>query len=164
VDSVGTILVKDVRKGRWDADQIIDEMFSVHARYKPDLFIVEQGTINQSIRPFLDKEMRKRNVYINLYPMVPTKDKMTRARSIQARMRAGGIRFDKDKSWYPGFEDEMARFPKDRHDDQVDALSWIGLALDKLVEAPTSEEEEEENYNHMLYDSEPEGMCLTTGY
>jgi phage terminase large subunit-like protein len=96
--------------------------------------------------------------------MVPTKDKMTRARSIQARMRAGGIRFDKDKSWYPGFEDEMARFPKDRHDDQVDALSWIGLALDKLVEAPTSEEEEEENYNHMLYESEPVGMSATTGY
>ena len=164
VDSVGTILVKDVRKGRWDAEQIIDEMFSVHARYKPDLFIVEQGTINQSIRPFLDREMLKRNVYINLYPMVPTKDKMTRARSIQARMRAGGIRFDKDKSWYPGFEDEMARFPKDRHDDQVDALSWIGLALDKLVEAPTSEEEEEENYNHMLYESEPVGMSATTGY
>jgi phage terminase large subunit-like protein len=79
-------------------------------------------------------------------------------------MRAGGIRFNMDASWYPILEDEMARFPKDRHDDQVDALSWIGLVLDKLVDAPTQEEIEEDEYNEMLSEAEPTGRNSYTGY
>jgi predicted phage terminase large subunit-like protein len=163
--SSGDLLVADVRRGRWDSNDIVEQMFSVHLRYKPDLFIVESGAIQKAIGPFLQREMNQRGKFINLYPLVPTKDKQSRARSLQARMRAGGIRFDKDKMWYPTLEDEMARFPKDRHDDQVDALSWIGLALDKLIEAPTAEEEAEEEYNKMLHESEDTlGRNRYTGY
>jgi hypothetical protein len=80
-------------------------------------------------------------------------------------MRAGGIRFDKDKMWYPTLEDEMARFPRDRHDDQVDALAWIGLVLDKIIDAPTPEEEEDEEYNRVEAESEPiDGRSRITGY
>jgi hypothetical protein len=97
--------------------------------------------------------------------MQPTKDKLSRARSLQARMRSGGIRFNKDASWYITLEDEMARFPKDRHDDQVDALSWIGLVIDKVLEAPTPQEEEEDDYNEMLLEANYySGRSSTTGY
>lgn len=150
VNSDGDLLIVDVRRNRWDSQEIIEQMFQVQKRYKPDLFIVEQGAIQKSIGPFLYKEMNSRGTFLNLHPMVPTKDKMSRARSLQARLRAGGVRFDKDKTWYPTLEDEMARFPKDRHDDQVDALAWIGLVLDKIMEAPTPQEEWEEDYNNML--------------
>jgi predicted phage terminase large subunit-like protein len=165
VDAKGILQVKDIRRGRWDAQQIVEEMFLVHKRYDPKLFVVEQGVIHRSIRPFLDKEQLNRNTYINLYPMVPTKDKLTRARSLQARLRAGGIRFDKEATWYPTLEDEMVRFPKDRHDDQVDALSWIGLALDVIQEAPTAEELQEEEWedSHDV-SNEYSGMSLICGY
>lgn len=165
VTQAGDILVSDIRRGRWDSQEIIEEMFSVQRRYKPELFITETGAIEKAIGPFLKKQMVERGVYLNLYPMVPTKDKLSRARSLQARMRAGGIRFNKDASWYPILEDEMARFPKDRHDDQVDALSWIGLVLDKLVEAPTQEEEDEDAYLEMLSESNVHsGRNNITGY
>lgn len=165
VTQAGDILVSDIRRGRWDSQEIIEEMFSVQRRYKPELFITETGAIEKAIGPFLKKQMVERGVYLNLYPMVPTKDKLSRARSLQARMRAGGIRFNKDASWYPILEDEMARFPKDRHDDQVDALSWIGLVLDKLVEAPTQEEEDEDAYLEMLSESNMHsGRNNITGY
>jgi predicted phage terminase large subunit-like protein len=140
-------------------------MFSVQRRYRPELFVVEQGTIEKALGPFLRKEMLQRGTYLNLFPMVPTKDKMSRARSIQARMRAGGIFFDMEASWYPALEDEMVRFPKDRHDDQVDALSWIGLALDRIMEAPTKEELEDEEYEEMVSEtSSYQGRSLVTGY
>jgi predicted phage terminase large subunit-like protein len=165
VTSDGDLLVVDIRRGRWDSAEIVEQMFSVHMRYKPELFIVESGSIQKAIGPFLQREMNQRGKFINLYPLVPTKDKQSRARSLQARMRAGGIRFDKDKLWYPTLEDEMARFPKDRHDDQVDALSWIGLALDKLIDAPTNQEIEDDNYNKMVEeDNYAMGRSRHTGY
>ena len=34
------------------------------------------------------------------------KDKMARARSIQARLRAHTVKFDKSGEWYPAFEEE----------------------------------------------------------
>lgn len=165
VDPTGKIHVRDIRRGRWDAQQIIDEMFSVQKRYRPELFIVEQGTIEKALGPFLKREMQQRNVYINLFPMVPTKDKLSRARSLQARLRSGGVHFDKDASWYATLEDEMVRFPKDRHDDQVDALSWIGLVLDKLTEAPTDAEIAEEEYEEAVYEyNQGQGRSLICGY
>jgi len=165
VKSTGDLLVVDLRRGRWDSSEVVDEMFSVQKRYKPELFTVEKGVINSSLMPFLNKEMVSRGIYLNLNPMTPSKDKMTRARGIQARLRAGGIRFDKDKYWYHGLEDEMARFPKDRHDDQVDALSWIGLTLDKISEAPTAKEVEEEEYEEMVSDNMLySGRNAITGY
>jgi predicted phage terminase large subunit-like protein len=164
VTQAGDILVTDIRRGRWDSQEIIEEMFSVQRRYKPELFITESGAIEKAIGPFLKKQMVERGIYMNLYPMVPTKDKLSRARSLQARMRAGGIRFNMDASWYPILEDEMARFPKDRHDDQVDALSWIGLVLDKLVEAPTQMEIEDDEYNEMVSEGGYSGRNLITGY
>jgi predicted phage terminase large subunit-like protein len=109
--------------------------------------------------------MQVRGIYLNLYPMVPTKDKLTRARSLQARLRAGGMRFDKERFWYDTLEDEMARFPKDRHDDQVDSLSWIGLVLDRIVDAPTVQEIEDEEYNDMVWESNSyQGRSQVTGY
>ena len=140
-------------------------MFSVQKRYSPELFIAESGSIQKSIAPFLNKEMQVRSRYINIHPVTPTKDKQTRARSLQARMRAGGIRFDKEKMWYPTLEDEMARFPRDKHDDQVDALSWIGLVLDKIIDAPSDEEVEDEEYNNMIHEEVTlNGRNPRTGY
>jgi predicted phage terminase large subunit-like protein len=165
VNPQGDLLVVDVRRGRWDSQDIIEEMFSVQRRYRPELMITESGAIEKAIGPFLRKQMQERGVYMNLYPMQPTKDKLSRARSLQARMRAGGIRFNKDASWYITLEDEMARFPKDRHDDQVDALSWIGLVIDKVLEAPTPEEEWEEEYSEMVAESNYlNGRSSITGY
>jgi predicted phage terminase large subunit-like protein len=165
VTTTGDLLVVDIRRGRWDSQDIIEEMFSVQKRYKPELFITETGAIEKAIGPFLRKQMQERGTYINLYPMTPTKDKVSRARSLQARMRSGGIRFNQDATWYLTLEDEMARFPKDRHDDQVDALSWIGLVIDKLLEAPTVDEQAEDEYNEMLAEAHyNSGRSAITGY
>ena len=64
-------------------------------------------------------------------------------------MRARTVRFDKDADWYQDLEDECVRFPRDKHDDQVDALAYQGHLLMKMASAPTltemvEEEREEE--------------------
>lgn len=165
VESDHSIHVVDVRRGRWDAKEIIDEMFSVQQRWKPEVFTVERGMIEKSIGPFLNDEMFKRGTFLNLNPMQPVKDKVTRARSIQARMRAGGVYFLKEREWYPDLQQEMLRFPRDVHDDQVDALSWIGLTLDKQIEGMTSIEFEDKVWNEEFEEDWGDiGRCISTGY
>ena len=163
VDDQGLHHVVDVRRDRLDAFGIINEMFSIQQRYEPELFGMERGMIEKSIGPFLRLEMMKRGIYLNIHELPPTKDKQTRARSLQARMRAGGMRFDKSADWYFTLEQEMLRFPRDRHDDQVDALSWIGLMLDMFGNAPTKEDLEELDYEEMTQDV-ISGRSKTTGY
>lgn len=164
MDDRGLMYIVDIRKGRWDALEIVDEMFSVQKKYDPHLFITEKGAIEKAIGAILRSEMSRRGTYLNLYPMTPTKDKQARARSFQARLRGGGVKFDKGASWYPDYEDELVRFPKSRHDDQVDASSWLGLVIDQVHSASTLEEMAEEDYRSMMKDNLEEGRSHVTGY
>ena len=79
-------------------------------------------------------------------------------------MRAGGVRFNKEKNWYAPLVDEMLVFPRGQHDDQVDALAYIGLALDKVVVAPTLEERDDEEYQAEFAGQLFEGQSMWTGY
>ena len=163
VDDRGIINIVDVRRGRWDSLQTIDEFFAIQKAYQPDWFSMERGTIEKSIGPVIRVEMVVRRNYLNFILHTANKDKQTRARGIQARLRSGGIRFDKGSYWYPDLEDEMVRFPKTRHDDQVDALAWLGMALDNVHSAFTQQEEEEMEYAEFIKQQE-EGRSSVTGY
>jgi len=163
MDERGILNLVDIRRGRWDSLETINEMFAVHKKYDPELFGVERGAIEKAIGPILRAEMVSRGQYLRLHPMTPTKDKQTRARSIQARLRSGGIKFDKTAHWYGEFEDEMVRFPKARHDDQVDAVSWLGLMIDDMHNALSQEEEEEAEYQEDSQHMQA-GRSACTGY
>jgi phage terminase large subunit-like protein len=108
--------------------------------------------------------MGSRGVYFNLNTSVANKDKQTRARGIQARLRAGAVRFNKGAEWYGELEDEFVRFPKARHDDQVDALAWLGLTLDTQQYAATPEELDEEEYQQFTRDYADDGRNAICGY
>lgn len=141
IDDVGQLHIVDVRRGKWDSKQIIDEIFSVQKRYEIDVFVGEKGTISNSILPFLHDEMlRKDRPIVNMELVPRNTDKRQMARSIQGRIRAGGVKFDKQASWYQTFEEEMVRFDRGVNDDQVDAVANLGLFLNKMLQAPTAEE------------------------
>ncbi len=165
IDSKGILKIVDVRRGRWDSIAIIDEIFNVHERYNPVMMTLEGGMISKSILPILNSEMPKRGKFPFLNIETPTTDKRARARGIQGRMRAGGVQFDTEAEWFPALQQEMLRFPRDRHDDQVDAMAWIGLTLDKVHEARTPEEVWEDEYeDEFIEDLWGMGRNATTGY
>src|SRR5688500_9417726 len=123
--------------------------------------------VSKAIGPFLREEMAKTGVYVNLKPLKHQgKDKPSRGRSIQARMRAHGVKFDKEGEWYNKFEDELIKFPRSARDDQVDAFAYLGMMLDSIIEAPTHEELEEEEYYNELHAAErgDVGRSQLTGY
>jgi len=164
MDSDGILHLEDVRRGRWDSLEISDEIFSLAKRFDPDTFRLEAENIQRSIGPYLYKRMDDEQAYINIDAKPPTKDKLARAQSIRARMRAGKVRFNKEAEWYADFEEELLHFPKWPYKDQVDMFAWMGLMLDEMVEAPTDAEWTEEQLDGEEEDFDYTGFCQTTGY
>lgn len=166
LDKDGFLHVRNVIRDRMDGKQIVDTILALENIYKPVAFALEDGAISKSLGPFLYEEMTKRNIFPNIVLVTPSKDKMTRVGSMRARMRAGACKFDKKADWYDLFEQELLRFPRDRHDDQVDAIAHLGHILDKMVEAPTNEEIIEEEYQKEYESSGlyERGRDTITGY
>lgn len=167
VDENKRLHIKNVIRERLDGREIVDTILALHRMYEPLAIGLEDMQVSKSIGPFLREEM----VRTNTYPAVHLikhggKDKPMRAKSIQARMRAGGVKFDKEADWYPAFEDELLTFPRGKKDDQVDAFAYLGLMLDVVVEASTAQELAEELYLEEVRESEAgeEGRSLLTGY
>lgn len=162
----GILMVIEVISERMDPLQSIERMFELQERYDIVKWVVEDENIAKAIGPFLDAEMRKRQVYLPLERIRPHKDKQARATSIQARMRAGGVHFDQEAGWWFDFYQEMINFPRGKHDDRVDALAWLGLILNKVHASPTREELDEDAWEAEMQESGAydEGRSAVTGY
>ncbi len=164
----GMLYIVDAKKGRWDSDQIIEELLATQRHYNPVLFTFETEKIDKAIGPFLNREMRKQNTYLNIKTMVPGKSKTARAASIQGMHKSGSIRYDHEASWYPDFRGELLTVsdsgPRGRHDDWFDAFAYIGKSIDEYYEAFSDAEIEEEEHQDLLESYYRQGVCKTTGY
>jgi predicted phage terminase large subunit-like protein len=167
VDEDKLIHVVNVIRERLDGRDIVDLILALHRTYDPAAIGIEEVHITKAIGPFLREEMIKQNTFPTIVPMKHGgKDKIQRARSIQARIRARGVRFAKEEDWYPTLEEELIKFPRARHDDQVDALAYMGLLLDRMIEAPTDKEVEDEEYEleYATSRATTDGRSAVTGY
>lgn len=139
--------VINVVRERLDAREIVDTLMMLQKTYDPVAIGIEDMQVSKSIGPFLNEEMMKTGTFMNVVQLKHGgKDKIARARSIQARMRAGGVKFQKDAEWFQAFQDECVQFPRGKHDDQVDAFAYLGMMLLQLIEAPTEQEIIEEEF------------------
>lgn len=168
MDSYHRLQIRKVIRMRGDGNDILDTIFEVQRVWNIDMWKMEQGQIERSLRGEIYRRMTDSGTFLNISMGVPTKDKRSRARAIQARMRAGGVYFDTQAEWYGSFYEELMQFPKGQYKDQVDALAWLGIAINDLHEGPTTEElrnsqyaEELEQYNET---SEFVGRDAVTGY
>jgi len=166
VDEKGKLHIIHVIHDRMDSAEIEETIFQINDRWNPELFFFEKGQIFLGLEPHLRNGMSNRGKYFNYESMSSITDKTTRSSSIRARMRVGAVKFDKEADWFPDFEDECLKFPRDIHDDYVDALSLLGRGLNKFIEAPTSEEEAEEAWEREKEESGiyAEGRSEITGY
>jgi phage terminase large subunit-like protein len=165
----GILRVRDVRRFRGDTLDIIEEMFAVQATWNPELFVVEHENIAASIGPVLTAEMMKpTRPFIRIQDETPhSQDKKKRARSIQYRHRARAIQYDFEADWFPDLQQEMMHFPRGKYMDQVDAMAWIGLTIDKMQDTPTWKELDdfayEEEFERTMGSAE-QGRNSYTGY
>lgn len=160
------------RVGRWDSLEIIEQLFAIQARFNPEVFWVEDGVIWKGLWPMIKREMQIRDVRINFETRLPIKDKATRGRSLQRRMRAQQVRFDKQGDWYAGYEQELLRFTgyaTATLDDQFDSSALLSLGFDDFqhveVEDFYDEEDWEMERGFISRGGEAvNGRSLVTGY
>lgn len=138
----------DQHVGRWDTPEIMEAFFTIQALHSPEMFFVEDGVIWKAVKPMLDLEMRMRGIFINITPVSPAKDKATKGRSWQRRMKAGACRFNQRAQWYAGYEAECLRFTGYSDavlDDQFDSSAIVsrGFDLMPLLDAEDFMTEEE---------------------
>lgn len=167
MDSNGQLHIVNCIRERLSGDEIVATLLSLQKVYNPLAVGIEDTQISKALGPYLNRAMAETGTYMNVLMLKPHRqDKIQRARSIQARMRAGMVKFDKHADWWLSFEDECMSFPRAKHDDVVDALSYQGILIDLMTEGLTQDEIKEEEYNEELEDSEwtNQGRDLCTGY
>ena len=159
----------DQRKGRWDSLEIIEEMFALQIRWNPAVFFVEDGAIWKSIAPMVYREMQVRDIWINIQARTPVKDKASRGRSLQRRMRASGVRFDKKADWYSDYEGELLRFTGYGEavlDDQFDSSALLSLGFDDISQVVAEDlyDEDEMEFEQQARQVKYVGRSAVTGY
>jgi predicted phage terminase large subunit-like protein len=161
----GDLIIEDVRRGRWDGLQIIEEWFSVDTRYGLEALRVEEENIARALGSFVYKTMDERQHYLPLDTKAPTKDKDRRSQSMRARCRSGKVYIDMEAEWAPDLIEELIRYPKHPYKDQFDTFGWLGLMLDEMVTPMTDTEYDDFEYDTMREESQGfDGRDEMTGY
>jgi predicted phage terminase large subunit-like protein len=149
LDEDGILHMVDERRGRWDGNEVIDQMYQIQEAWEPEEWFIESGAIKETLGAALELRMAHEG-YFNICPkLIPTKDKAIRAVPFQARMRSRGIRWDTEASWFQDHKHELLEFSQEGtrgpHDDRVDAGAWLGQGIKRMNTPQSSEEEDEED-------------------
>ena len=123
---------------RMQTDRTVEEMLKQMINHKPVMWWMESELISKSFGPFLRKRMVETRTYTMIDPVIPSKDKALRARSIQGRMSMRKVYFPRYAPWWADAKNQLMKFPYGAHDDFVDWLAHIGLGLTKELSVDTT--------------------------
>ena len=135
IDEYEQLYVVDVVRGRFDGYELVEKILDLYEKWRPLAVGIEKGHIEMAIGPFLEKRVQERKLHEAYFYSLKTgrRDKEARARAIQGRMQQGMVYIPQDPVWATSLVSELLRFPNGTHDDQVDALAWLGLMMTEFV-------------------------------
>lgn len=128
-------ILPDLVWDQMETDRTVEELLAKFKIHRPQCWWMESELISKSFGPFLRKRMVEEKIYTLIDPCIPSKDKVTRARSIQGRMAMRKVHFPSFAPWFQDAKNQLLRFPNGVNDDFVDWCSWIGLGLAKEIAA-----------------------------
>lgn len=148
VDTADNIYIVDLIRGRWSSEDLIEQILDLYVKWKPSIVGLERGVIEMSIGPFLSKRIEERKLWeMYIEELKPgRRDKVARARAIQGRIQQGKVFFPAGGHFVPTLMAEMLRFPSGEHDDQVDALAWIGHMMVEFHGIKDKQEEKKKSW------------------
>ncbi len=114
----------EVLRGKWMFTELEAKIQEFYQRWRPVAVLVEDKASGQSIIQNLKSRTS--------LPIIPIKDtqkgKEARASAISPLFEAGKVYLPKDAPWLANYISELTKFPRGKHDDQVDSttqfLNW----------------------------------------
>lgn len=106
---------------KYNSKDLIDHLFYLNKTYKPTFMGLEETTFTMAIQPFIQEEMRKRQIFFTITPV--------KHKGVQKELRIRGLipRWESKSIFLVGENsellDEMRVFPNGQHDDTLDSLS-----------------------------------------
>jgi len=131
----GDIYLLDCVWGRFDAQQQVEHMIDLMRKWEPSYWWAEKQHMGAAIAPFLRKRKLEEGISCVVDEVHASKDKESRARSIQGLLADHRVWFPKRGWWRLASETEMLKFPHGTFDDFVDALAWLGMKIQQMYAA-----------------------------
>lgn len=132
--------------------EAVESMLRMGKEHKPLYWWAEKGHISKSLLPFLQDRMVDTHTFFNIQQVTPTKDKVTRAQSINGLMSMNKVLFPSFAPWFQRARKEMLVFPNGSHDDFVDFIALLGAGVNRMCSSlPRTETKS----------IAPDGLCIT---
>ena len=117
-------------KQRITPDKLIEQLFALHAQNNYTTIGIEETVFLMAIKPFLDAEMRSRDIYL---PIIPLKHESTKK---EIRIRALIPRYASQSIFHiegkcTELEFEQSTFPYGAHDDVLDSAAYLVPLIEK---------------------------------
>ena len=127
-----------------NSKELIEHLFYLHKTYSPKVLGMEETSFTLAIQPFLQDEMRKRQV---IFTVTPLKHNLTKK---ETRIRGLIPRWESNSIFLVGSSiellDEMRTFPNGQHDDILDSFAYqLHLAHKPFYKPDFSSNEKETN-------------------
>ena len=127
VDLWNNWYVREIVRGKYTPEQLIEQVFLADEKWHPKRIAIETYAFQKVLQYTINDEMRRRNHFLPLEQLKHETDrsKEDRIRALQPRYQQGAIHHCQSLPNNDWLEDELTRFPKGKHDDIIDALAYM---------------------------------------
>ena len=131
VDGFGNIFNRDIARGHWKPNQIIDQIFNLYELWHPEMVLLETVAYQKALAYSLREEMQTRRRFLPIVEIKQQeKSKDQRIRGLQPLYMNKKMFHRKQLPLTSYLEEELLAFPRSKHDDLIDSLS---MTLDYLI-------------------------------
>lgn len=132
-DKNHNIYVLDYLRGHWRPSDVVDNIFQMREKWQPHVVGMEVNGFQRTLQYGVEEEMRKRKNHFYITEIKNTQNsKEFRIKALEPyyRNNAESLK-DEGKIYHAAWmkekdlEDELLAFPKARHDDLADSLSFV---------------------------------------
>lgn len=117
----------DVHRAQHEYPDLLRAARALRDKWQPHLIVVEPAGVGVA----LGNELYRDN-YRQVLALSVKNDKVTRMALQNAKLEAGEVRVPQKATYLDAFLNEVAEFPNGRYDDQVDTMSQVLIALDRM--------------------------------
>src|SRR3990167_212914 len=136
VDVDGNWYVRDLLVGRYGPMDLIKELIYMDEKWKPLSIGIEEVAFQKALSIFLQEEVKRRNKKpMPIKALKPERGRTTgmflprqyRIQSLEPRYAEGQILHNQSLKHNYLLEDQLRRFPRNDHDDVIDALAYMDV-------------------------------------